>query len=72
LLILHSIVKDLETNGDPEDGWREHFLSLPRILDSFDFIIVENMIIRSINFCNGGINDRDYYHGMLLSSLGNL
>jgi hypothetical protein len=30
------------------------------------------MIIRSINFCNGGINDRDYYHGMLLSSLGNL
>lgn len=56
-LISHSIVKDRGNRGDSGDMSRR-FSQSPMVLGGVlvSFYNTENIIFRSINFCNGGIN----------------
>jgi hypothetical protein len=65
----------MEETGETRGICREGFRSLPWFWAGVlvSFYNTENLIFRSINFCNGGINLGNPRNlGMLLSPLGNL
>jgi|GEM_PF-1947984 hypothetical protein len=70
------MVKERNQGRLDNNGWRERFHRVSHGFQSVVILVsmpvIGNIVFRSINFCNRGINGLGLWRGMLLFAFGNL